>query len=162
MIFPFPQLSRIKRDSCYSSKRCVRGGNETNSDLASTFDVRHEERDRQTEKERQSASPYERPLLTDRVPLPGTICSTRRSEKKRRTARRMRPREGEERKRERLSARHGVKRRDSFSERVDRVPCIARNVTRQRVGETRDVGNRAFNSIFRQAEKVTRRFSIAI
>lgn len=119
--------------------------------------------ERQTaEKERQSASPYERPLLTDRVPLPGTICSTRRSEKKRRTARRMRPREGEERKRERLSARHGVKRRDSFSERVDRVPCIARNVTRQRVGETRDVGNRAFNSIFRQAEKVTRRFSVAI
>lgn len=127
----------------------------------STYDTRRET-DRQTEKERQSASPYERPLLTDRVPLPGTICSTRRSEKKRRTARRMRPREGEERKRERLSARHGVKRRDSFSERVDRVPCIARNVTRQRVGETRDVGNRAFNSIFRQAEKVTRRFSIAI
>lgn len=127
----------------------------------STYDTRRET-DRQTEKERQSASPYERPLLTDRVPLPGTICSTRRSEKKRRTARRMRPREGEERKRERLSARHGVKRRDSFSERVDRVPCIARNVTRQRVGETRDVGNRAFNSIFRQAEKVTRCFSIAI
>lgn len=126
----------------------------------STYDTR---RERQTaEKERQSASPYERPLLTDRVPLPGTICSTRRSEKKRRTVRRMRPREGEERKRERLSARHGVKRRDSFSERVDRVPCIARNVTRQRVGETRDVGNRAFNSIFRQAEKVTRRFSVAI
>lgn len=111
MIFPFPRMRATIGDKTgfvlfRYSKRCVRGERNVKSDLASTFDVRHEQRERQRER----ASPYERPLLTGRVPLPGTICSTRRSEKKRRTAWRMRPKGGEGRKRETLNARHGVKR----------------------------------------------------
>lgn len=124
MIFPFPRMRATIGDKTgfvlfRYSKRCVRGERNVKSDLASTFDVRHEQRERQREREPPPTSAHYSPAVSRCQVQFVRLVEARRNDELRDGW----DRRGEKEEREKHWTLDTAS-SDSFLERVDRVPCI--------------------------------------